>query len=146
VEDARDGGGQEAIGSIVQSQGGPDEEQLTKRPWMERQRDLDGNCLCPLGRRVTRARERHKRIRVGGSGVNPGGKGKPARCAGVPGESQLGEPGGRLGAGRRFHFRGGQQVREGIEVIADPDAPLCACLQGRGAPSGERIQNHVARP
>ena len=56
-----------------------------------------------------------------------------------------GEPCRRLRTRRRLDLGRGQQVRERVEVVADPDPPLRARLERCRAATRERIEDDVAR-
>ena len=63
-----------------------------------------------------------------------------------PREPQGREPEARLGGRGRLELGGGEDVREGVEVVADADAPLGRRLDRRGAAAGERVEDDVAGP
>jgi hypothetical protein len=83
---------------------------------------------------------------VAGPGDDPLAEREPRRGVGVPGESECGEPRSGLGGHAGLHLGGGQHLGEGVEVVADADPSLGERLQGRGAASGERVQDDVAGP
>ena len=58
-------------------------------------------------------------------------------------EPELGEARDGLGAGRRLDLGRGQEVGEGVEVVADADPTLRARLERRRAAAGERIEDDV---
>ena len=123
---------------------GPDEQQLAEGVRVERERDLDRHGLGPGRWRRAGAGGRHeRRERIGRDAP---GQRRPRLGVGDPGEAQLRQPGHRRGTRRRLDLRGGQQVGERVEVVADTDPPLRARLQGRRAATGERIEDDVTRP
>ena len=100
VEDPGHGGGQEAVGPVVEPESGPDEQELAERPRVERERDLGRDALGAVGRAAGRAR-RPGRGRSGRP-ERPRralGEGQPARGARVPAEPEL-RPGGSSPAAR----------------------------------------------
>ncbi len=146
VEDPGQGGGQEPVGPVVEPKGRPDEQQLAEGPWVEREGDLDRDVFGAVGRCRAGAGGRHERVRGVRRHPDALAEGQPAGRIRVPGQPELGETRGRLGACRRLDLRRGQQMGERIEVVADPDAALGAGLEGRRAAPGERVEDDVARP
>ena len=69
---------------------------------------------------------------------------EPAGGVAVPGESQRREPGPGLGGRRRLELGCRQNLRERVEVVADPDPALGDRLEGRRAAAAERVEHHVA--
>ena len=146
VEDAGDGGGQEAVGPVVEPERGPDEQELAERPRVERQGDLDRDVFDAIGVRVARPGARDQGCRGVGRRPDPFGEGQPAGGGRVPGQPELGQSRRRLRARRRLDLGRGQQVGERVEVVADADPALRAGLErGRAAP-GERVEDDVTRP
>ena len=104
-----------------------------------------GTRLDAVERRALRAGGRDEGIGVSGLGRDACAQGQPVARVRVPGEAELGEPGRRLRACRRFDLGRRQEVGERVEVVADADPALGAGLEGRRAAPGERVQDDVTR-
>ena len=146
MEDPGQGGREEAVGPIVETQPGSDEQELAQRSWMEGERDLDWDGFTAAVRSGPGTGDRHERCgrrRVGGDAL---AEGEPILRFGIPAESKPRQPGRRLRARRRLDLGRRQQVGERIQVVADADPALGACLEGRRPAAGERIQDDVTGP
>src|SRR3989304_1150812 len=60
--------------------------------------------------------------------------------------SRGGEAVSRLGSAGRLHLRGGQQMGERVEVVADADPALRRGLERGRAPPGEGVEDDVTGP
>ena len=123
-----------------------DEEQLSERPRVEREGDLDRHAAPSRRRGPSPEPATGTRASLApGSALDPRRERQPARGVRVPGQAKRRQTGRGLGPGRRLDLRGGEQVGERVEVVADADPPLRAGLERRRAAAGERIEDDVAR-
>ena len=124
-----------------------DVQQLGERPGVERERDLDRDGFVAGGRAAARAGARdHRDLRRLVSAATRAPSASHSAGDGVPAQAELGEARDGLGPGRRLDLGRGQQVGEGVEVVADADPALGARLERRRAAAGERIEDDVAGP
>ena len=124
----------------------PDEEQLAERPRVEREGHLVGDGLVARVGPATRAGPGHEGRRVGGTGHDPLAEGEPGGGVGVPGEAEGRDAGARLGGQPGLDLRGGQDLGQRVEVVADADPALGERLERRGAAARERVEHDVAGP
>ena len=145
MQDPRDRRGEEAIGPIVELEGGPDEQELPERSRVEGEGDLERDRFDAGERRALRAGGGDEGVGVSGLGRDARAQGEPVARVRVPCEAELGEPGRRLRACRRFDLGRRQEVGERVEVVADTDPALGAGLEGCRPAPGERVQDDITR-
>ena len=124
----------------------PDEQELGEGPPVEADDDLRRDRAPFLPMAGSGSRSGNEACRAGRIVDHPPGEGQPRFGVGRPREAQGRES--RPGLGRRSRIDLGrrQQVGERVQVVADADPPLGACLEGGRPASGERIEDDVASP